>query len=244
MNVSAVMRAGLLVLAAIAASAIAATPERTTLNHVFPGVHGQLVYAAERHDYDQMVVSIRHGANPNYIGAARMTPLLWMISRRNNGGLKLLLRVGADPNLSGATRGTPLVFAARLADPEAFRILLRHGANPNQVSDCLTPLMAAIVGAGVHKQGTQRIDLLLAHGADINVQACSSGAPEIAVDMGRFDLVVYLLSKGYSAKLENLVSAIRWRRTPPEARDDKLRALQILRTRGIKIPPEAERDDD
>lgn len=121
---------------------------------------------------------------------------------------------------------TPLMRATISGDVELVRILLDKGANANISAMGLTPfLIAAGVGTGGRgtglasstssggKPNTAIMDLLLAHGADVNAQVTGthtyslriSRAPSategmtalhVAAQKGRADEVRYLLAKG------------------------------------------------
>jgi uncharacterized protein len=201
----------------------------------FPGVHGLLVQAAVDGDTAKMDQLVRQGADPNYKGAQGYPALFWVMISHSHRGMEKLLQLGADPN-TGLPHDSNLVWwAARGNDTDALRILLEHGANSNAPPcECETPLMAAAKAFQI-----ERIDMLLGHGADINGQACGFGAADTAAILGRFDIVLHLLSRGYDANLEGLAIMANDRSVPKDTQvyRDKLRVLEILRQRGVKVPP-------
>jgi ankyrin repeat protein len=126
---------------------------------------------------------------------------------------------------------TPLMRATISGDVEVVRLLLDKGASPNISAMGLTPfLVAAGVGTGgrgsglasaTHSGGpvdTALMDMLLAHGADVNAQVTGttkysmriSRAPSategmtalhVAAQQGRIEEVRYLLAKGAKTDL-------------------------------------------
>jgi len=111
-------------------------------------------------------------------------------------------------------------------DMEVVRALLDRGASPNITAMGLTPfLVAAGVGTGGRGAGgagsapnTQLMDLLLQHGANVNVQVSGTKtysmriarspspnegmtALHVAVQSGRVEIVRYILDHGASTKL-------------------------------------------
>jgi uncharacterized protein len=129
-----------------------------------------------------------------------------------------------DPLLN--TGCTPLLRAVMANDMEVVRALLDRGASPNITAMGLTPfLVAAGVGTGGRGAGgagsapnTQLMDLLLQHGANVNVQVSGTKtysmriarspspnegmtALHAAVQSGRVEIVRYLLDHGASTKL-------------------------------------------
>jgi hypothetical protein len=206
-----------------------------TAQEAFPGVHGKLVQAAIDGDTAQMERLVRAGADPNYRGAQGSTPLMWVFAASNYDGLEKLLELGADPNAKIPRASTMMLDAARSNDFRAFKIILEHGGDPNKEVSCAVPLTDAVTAPD---DGTlvKRIDLLLAHGANINALPCGLGAAHKAIASGRFDLVLYLLKHGYNAHLDEIA---RWTRQAAAADDQSAyqrEVLDYLRQHGAKVP--------
>ena len=208
-----------------------------TAREAFPGIDGELAQATVEGNTAEMERLVKRGANPNAKGAEGSTPLMWAVGSHSHRGLEKLLELGADPNGRIPVRGTslpPTWVAARGNDSETLKILLEHGGDPNAAHACETVLMAA-----VGSLEPSRIDLVLTHGGDIDGEACEFGAPEVAAVLGRFDIVLYLFSKGYNNKLERLakVASITHVSEQSQQYANKLKLLALLRERGITIPP-------
>jgi ankyrin repeat protein len=225
----------IIAMVSIVAAAYATTFGGKSATEAFPGIHGLLVQAAIDGDTVKMERLVKEGADPNYRGVHGIPPLLWLMGTRSYRGMAKLLELGADPNAPFPDGTTPTWKAAWGKDTEVLRIILDHGGNPNgPPHECTTALMTSL-GSFEY----ERIDLLLAHGADINGNACNYGAANIAAIYGRFDMVLYLLSKGYSFDLSGLAKTVNNSLVPKNsaAYQDKQRVLEILREKGAKIPP-------
>jgi ankyrin repeat protein len=145
--------------------------------------------------------------------------------------IEKLLKAGANPNLQlkllppyravGADRGadmmlsigtTPLIRAAKAGDAAAIKLLLAHGALPDlPQQNGITPLMAA-AGVGstnidtrgslkTQAQAVASIELLLAGGADINLQDKQGRAALHGAAFWGWDDVVRSLA-AHKAKLD------------------------------------------
>lgn len=208
-----------------------------TPTEAFPGIHGLLVQAAVDGDAAAMERLVEQGADPNYHNSRGGTPLAWVTGAKNHRGLEKLLELGADPN-APVFNSTMVLEIAGGNDFEMLRIILEHGGDPNKAVGCDMPL-GMVVDLD---DATQRIDLLLAHGANINGLACGSGAPTRAAVIARFNLVLYMLAKGYNANLDELAGSVNRRLVPKDSHfyQEKMQVLEILRQRGAKIPPPAQ----
>ena len=97
---------------------------------------------------------------------------------------------------------TPLALAAYFGHREAAQRLLAHGADMHAYSKNSignTPLHAAVAGGGHARHGRELalIELLLAHGADVNARDASGSAPlHLAAHEGSWKAIEILLSSG------------------------------------------------
>jgi general secretion pathway protein G len=121
-------------------------------------------------------------------------------SRGNAAGVDTQIRAGADVNFTGA--------------------------------DDISPLLWVITeGNRISSLRLENIDLLLKHGADINYHRSSrDSAADLAATLGRFDLVVHLLEKGFDSNLTRLAKIVDITRVPADsdAQRWKKRAIEIL----------------
>lgn len=212
-------------------------------DEAFPGIHGQLAAAAVAGDTELMTRLVRDGANPNAHGLDGLTPLTWALMARSHTGLTKLLELGADPNAPIPIYGT-VVLVAAYEDVDALKILLEHGGKPNITDDCDTPLSMAARTNLAYGEVVRRIDLLLAHGADINLQACHRGALAMASVQNRFDVVLYLLLKGYNYDLADFALGVAMGNIIPDgpACRNKQRTIALLERRGFVVKRWSEND--
>ncbi|KAJ5934406.1 hypothetical protein N7466_003953 [Penicillium verhagenii] len=105
-----------------------------------------------------------------------------------------LIRMGADVDIRNRNRETPLIVALKSCHPfsrEATEALIRAGADVNAIdADGNTCLSTAGDDMGI-------IELLIAHGAEVNPSAILS-----ALDLAKIDLLEVLLSRSGSSILK------------------------------------------
>jgi ankyrin repeat protein len=156
----------------------------------------------------------------------------------------------SDANLSTGT--TPLFRAVLANDMEVIQALLDHGADPNVVGMGASPFLLA---AGVNPfgrgggggGGTELLDLLIEHGADVDARVTGVlsysmriarsmsddegiSALHAAVEAGNVDMVRYLLDHGARTDLEDwsgrtpmdVANEVPRRPLPPDAGDARV----------------------
>lgn len=160
----------------------------------------ELLNAAAHGDAQEAQRLVEGGVNPNAVGEANVTPLLWMLAKHDLKAVKILLDVGADPNKSTSgevgqvSLGYPPVFAAVSGGlTEALRMMLDHGGDPNVVWGNESALMIAI-----NHSHLDCAEVLLQHGADINFSKGPMSALSESMLHVQFDDALWVLKHGYT----------------------------------------------
>lgn len=150
-----------------------------------------LLFEAIENGLDPLVKALlESGADPNYIGARGMVPLLMSVKRGDHNISRILLFYGALPNTQSAVNlESALNFTAAHNDLEHVRVLLESGADVSQSDGEHTALMVAA------RQGYVAVmQELIDNGADVNFP---DGKPlQLAVFSQNPDAVILLLTHG------------------------------------------------
>lgn len=119
--------------------------------------------------------------DPNERDAHGLTPLMWAARAGAVEAMKALLDGGADPDTRDVTNEwTPLFHAIHTQQAEAVRLLLDRGVDPNRPARMTRPLVMAAAD-----RDPAILQLLLAHGADVNGRGIGgSTALTVAVSGG------------------------------------------------------------
>lgn len=215
---------------------------QATPQEIFPDPQvAALAQAAGCGDTAELERLVKSGANLNGRGHQGATPLIWALFLRNKPGLQKLLQLGANPNLKlDGSDDSVLTLAARGDDPELVEILLKGGADPNIRDSVDSPLQHAVAHLERDLElRKQLVELLLKYGADINqADVVNETAATTACALGEFNLVIFLLEKGYKHDLIDLARCTEIRVVPDdsEAYQWKLRVLDMLKERGVQFP--------
>ena len=138
------------------------------------------------------------GADVNARGTKGATALFWALREGSASGFRELLDLGADPNVVFDDGGSVMHWAVRNRNPAFLEAALEHGGDPNLKAGQLgkTPIFEAL------GERRDRLELLLAAGADVNAESDLGMPAYVAARRGSFDVVYTLLEHGaeYRAK--------------------------------------------
>jgi uncharacterized protein len=209
-----------------------------SLSEAFPDSKvAALVTAASDHDFAEADRLLKAGVGVNSLGAQGITPLAWLMADKNKPGVEYLLKAGADPNIKSLNHGrSALSLAVEISSPEMLDLLLKHRGDPNLRGPNEEPLLHI----AARRQREEQINVLLQHGADINIYGTitKGTAATTAVDMGRYDLAVYLVERGLNYDIQGLAMAAEIIQVPRGSEQDrwKQKLIELLKARGAKFP--------
>ena len=123
-----------------------------------------LAIAAARNAADLVHALLLERHDPNERDRHGLTPLMWAARAGAVDAMKALLDGGADPDARDVANGwTPLFHAIHKRRGDAVRLLLDRGVDPNRPARMTRPLAMAAADPD-----PAILQLLLAHGADVN----------------------------------------------------------------------------
>lgn len=124
---------------------------------------------------------IELGADPEHKAPSGATALSAAVTARRDGVVATLLKHGVPVDQRLPAGGTALMIAAALGFPEIAALLLGHGAQANAQDERGTRALHAVGQFAFRSAETTRaqrtIELLLAHGADVNATNASGQTP-------------------------------------------------------------------
>jgi len=203
-----------------------------------PGV-AELARAACAGVPDRVAAAVAAGADPNAAGLEGTTPLIWAVDCQSPAGAAALLRAGANPNYVWSGHVTPTFMAATRKNSAVLEVLLQHGGDPNtHDSDGDSVLMGALT-LGVTEDYWDNYNLLLRHGADINLpDGAGLTIADNAAVLYRYDKVAELLEMGYRGDLTRLGRLIQGGIVNPDSPQGvwERRVRTTLEQRGVHFP--------
>lgn len=205
------------------------------------GVTRELIGAAVENDTSRLKKLIVAGGNINEVGKDGISPLIFAVISQQTSAVRNMLEVGASPNYIAPNGPSAVSVAAKSGDAPTLAILLRHGGDPNIVD---TQLLEPVLHVAVKAYKNEVVDLLLAHGADINaVSGAGDTAVMAAAMLNLFDQVVFLLEHGADHTKVSRVGGflayfVQENRVNPSSHLSKARNLakEILEERGVVFP--------
>ncbi len=149
-------------------------------------------------DVDKTRLLLQHHAEVNAASLDKNTPLIIASYTYGTGKVvKELLAHGADIDRANHAKVTPTRAAAEAGDVEVLRLLLDHEGDPNSAglsTESGQPVSALMIAAQLGHLDC--VKLLLARGANINLDTGHGNALAFAVFTGRRDVVRFLLDHG------------------------------------------------
>lgn len=149
-----------------------------------------LHYAARRGNAFLSTVLMKHGADPKAVDGAGRSALHFAAERMETEMLATLLKYGVDPTAHDSAGETPLSVAARNDNHEAILLLLGNGADVNArdtdglalLQSMLWNLLNDLVPTAEPVDAKdlaalEALDLLVVHGADVNVTDAENRTP-------------------------------------------------------------------
>lgn len=226
-----------------------------SLEKMFPDPQVRaLAEAAGKGKTEEVEKLVAQGIDVNAQGTKGATPLFWALRNSSLDGFEKLLDLEADPNIIFADSSV-MHWAARHEDTRFLQAALDHGGNPNLVAGPLgeTPLFKTI---GV-KGGDNRAAMLILLDAGANINAVTGGekifgmsmggkTPVMAAaDLGRFDIVYELLTRGADYQLKDdsgrdlmdRIAAMKGRFPAGSEQEKALeKVIAWLSDRGVSVP--------
>ncbi len=126
----------------------------------------ELIRTIQKGDEAQARKLIEGGQSLNVHGEERITPLFFLLLKKDREGIRLALKLGADPNVTDPDGDTPLNLLAGSDETELVKVFLDAGADPNSLNRNGEPAMFRTIA---HERMDQ-IELLIQYGADVNLR--------------------------------------------------------------------------
>jgi ankyrin repeat protein len=162
-----------------------------------------LAKAAGKGNIKKMEELIRQGVDVNGRGKYGATPLL--IALQNKKGFEYLLKNGANPNLRLEKGSSVMHWAAGFRDCDFLRMAIKYGGDIELRAGMFyeTPIFSTITldpNDGI----SECLKVLIDAGADINAVSGNTNPLIVqAADLGRYDIVLFLIEQGADVRKKN-----------------------------------------
>lgn len=160
-----------------------------------------LAKAAGRGDVAEITRQLAAGIDINTVGAHGITPLWWSAWVENYVGFVALLEKGANPNYVRQEGLSLMLYVTRMKDARFLETVLRHKGDPNLLDNGIveTPIFRALM-----LPNRRNLDLLLAAGADLNMQDEGGWTPAMRAiaAAGDYKIVWEFLQRGADPTLK------------------------------------------
>lgn len=194
-----------------------------------------LVEAAIDGDKEAVARAARSGADVNMMSPEGATPLLWAVKANSTEGMDALLKAGADPWKPLVGTDSVMSETVRSGAVEQLRVILHNGADPNHPIGERADVSLLHIAA--FKGPIESVQLLLAHGADINFQPVGfDSVVNSAISGGRYDIALYLLENGFHGDLDDVAAGAQVRQVSEDREPDRQKVIAWLKARGVKYP--------
>jgi ankyrin repeat protein len=224
------------------------TPAMTSPPQFFAsGPQAALEIAIRADDLPGIRDAVQHGASVNATGKFNITPLMVAVDAQRLRAVQALLDAGALPNALAQDGNGPVSLAVRsyLDKPHGREIMLaifRGGGNPDTRQPDGDPVLMRFV----YDRDVADLALMKRLGANLDILDRGGDPVVTKIAMSQaWDMVCAFIDLGAEPDYENgrsrqpLSLALKARRTPPgqPVDPDKLRVWQLLKDRGVALPP-------
>lgn len=153
----------------------------------------QLLKSIQQNEVSDAKALIAEGAALNVIGNEGITPLLWLIAKKDKQAVQLALDLGADPNFNDADGDNAVNLVVRNDDSSWLTLLLKAGGDPNSINRNGMPALFGAMGA----ETKDNIETLLAYGADVNLKDRSGrNSAFYPTYIMEYELAYYFIQQG------------------------------------------------
>ena len=204
-----------------------------------------LVEAIVDQDAPRVTRLASQGADVNAAPPDGVVPLLWASEVRCNPCIAALLKAGADPWLKMKVSGESaieMVLERRDRSAEQLPVFLKAGLDPNHPVSDRTDV--SLLGFAAFYGPLENVKRLINAGADINFHGPYYGEDAVihALSGGRFDVVYYLLEKGFRVDPNDMARGVQTSKVDPAHEPERQRVIAWLRARGVTYPPDPNSD--